>query len=113
MKLILISFVQLDLLISTNLSLGGTTKNVTPQISMTHPISGQRRTHIKKKFHSKLLSNRLPKSCKIQNLNEIYKKMCFDVKNECIRKKFQECHVKDFFIRNTKGIYFLGIFLGC
>jgi hypothetical protein len=37
--------------------------------------------------------------------------MCFDVENECIRKKFQECHVKDFFIRNTKGIFFLEFFL--
>jgi hypothetical protein len=33
--------------------------------------------------------------------------MCFDVENECIKKKFQECHMKDyFFIRNAKGIYF-------
>ncbi len=30
--------------------------------------------------------------------------MCFDVENECIRKKNQECHMKDFFIKNTKGI---------
>jgi hypothetical protein len=66
-KIILINFSQLDLLISTNLSLGGTTKNVTPQISMTHPISGQYRTHIKKTFHSKLFIKGLPKSCKIQN----------------------------------------------
>jgi hypothetical protein len=40
--------------------------------------------------------------------------MCFDVENECTRKKFQECNMRDFFeIKNTKGIYFLGIFLGC
>jgi hypothetical protein len=38
--------------------------------------------------------------------------MCFDVENECIKKKFQECHTKDFFGQDTKGIYFLGIFLG-
>ncbi len=52
-----------------NLSLGGTTRNVTPQISMTHPTSRQHRTHIKKKIHSKLCIKRLPKSRKIQNSN--------------------------------------------
>ncbi len=39
--------------------------------------------------------------------------MCFDVENECINKKFQECHMRDYFDHNKKGIYFLGIFLGC
>jgi hypothetical protein len=39
--------------------------------------------------------------------------MRFDVENECIKKKFQECYTKDFFIRDTKGIYFWGIFHGC
>jgi hypothetical protein len=33
-----------------NLSLGGTTKNVTPQISKTHPTLEQHRIHIKKTF---------------------------------------------------------------
>jgi hypothetical protein len=28
--------------------------------------------------------------------------MCFDVKNECIRKKFQEHHIKNFFILGTQ-----------
>jgi hypothetical protein len=32
--------------------------------------------------------------------------MCFDVENECIRKKFHECNTRDFFIGNTKGIFF-------
>jgi hypothetical protein len=27
-------------------------------------------------------------------------------------KKFQECHMKDFFIKNAEGIYFLGIVFG-
>jgi hypothetical protein len=52
-----------------NLSLGGTTKNVTPQISKTRPTLGQHKTHIKKAFYSKLIIKRLPKSCKIQNFN--------------------------------------------
>jgi hypothetical protein len=52
-----------------NLSLGGTIKNVTPQIFVTHPTSKQHRTHIKKNIHSKLFIKRLPKSCKIQNFN--------------------------------------------
>jgi hypothetical protein len=38
--------------------------------------------------------------------------MCFDVENEGICKMFQECHTRDCFIKNTKGIYFLGIFIG-
>jgi hypothetical protein len=28
--------------------------------------------------------------------------MCFDVENECIRKKFQECHMKDIFYEEPK-----------
>ncbi len=52
-----------------NLSLGGTTKNVTPQIFETHPTSKQHRIHIKKTFHSKLFIKRLPKLCRTQNSN--------------------------------------------
>ncbi len=55
--------------ITTNLSLGGTIKNITPQISMTHPTSIQHRTHINKTFHCKLFIKRLSKSCRIQNSN--------------------------------------------
>jgi hypothetical protein len=33
---------------SINLSLGGTTRNVTPQSSMTHPTLGQHKPHINK-----------------------------------------------------------------
>jgi hypothetical protein len=91
-----------------NLSLGGTTKNVTPQISKNYLISGQHRTHIKKTFHSKLFIKRLPKSCRIQNSNWIYKKNCFDVENKCIRKKFQECHMRDFFYQEQKRNLFFG-----
>jgi hypothetical protein len=29
-------------------------------------------------------------------------KMFFDVKNECVRKKFQECHTRDFFLSRTQ-----------
>jgi hypothetical protein len=36
--------------IGANLSLGGTTKNVTPQIFVTHPTSKQHKNHIKKIF---------------------------------------------------------------
>jgi len=32
--------------------------------------------------------------------------MCFDVKNECIRKKFQECHTKDFFNQEHMNLFF-------
>jgi hypothetical protein len=28
--------------------------------------------------------------------------MCFDVENECIRKKIQECHMKDFLNQEHK-----------
>jgi hypothetical protein len=71
-----------------NLSLGGTTRNVTPQIFKTHPTLEQHRTHVKKAFHSKLFIKKLPKPCKIQNSNWIYQKNCFDVENKCTRKKF-------------------------
>jgi hypothetical protein len=46
---------------------------------------------------------------KNSKLKLILQKMCFDVKNECIRRKFQECHTKDFFY-HTEGIIFLEIF---
>jgi hypothetical protein len=36
--------------------------------------------------------------------------MCFDVKNECINKKFQECHTKDFFDQEHKRKLFFRIF---
>jgi len=40
--------------------------------------------------------------------------MCFDVKNECIKKKFQECNMKDFFLLETqKESIFWEIFFGC
>jgi hypothetical protein len=54
---------------TSNLSLGGTTKNITLQIFETHPTLGQNRTHIKKDFHSNLFIKMLLKSCKIQNSN--------------------------------------------
>jgi len=28
--------------------------------------------------------------------------MCFDAENECIRKKIQKCHLKDFFDQKHK-----------
>jgi len=52
-----------------NLSLGGIIMNVTPQISETHLVLEQHRTHIKKTFHSKLLIKRLAKPCIIPNSN--------------------------------------------
>jgi len=52
-----------------NLSLGGTIRNITPQIFETHPTLKQHRTHIKKVFNFKLLIKRLHKSCKIWNSN--------------------------------------------
>jgi hypothetical protein len=36
--------------------------------------------------------------------------MCFDVKNECIRKKFQEYHMKEFFDQEHKRNLFFGNF---
>jgi hypothetical protein len=38
--------------------------------------------------------------------------MCFDVKNECIRKKIQKCHMGDSFDQEHKRNFFGGIFLG-
>jgi hypothetical protein len=37
--------------------------------------------------------------------------MCFDVENECIRKKFQECNTRGFFISNKKESIFWEFFL--
>jgi hypothetical protein len=31
--------------------------------------------------------------------------MCFDVENECISKKFQECHTGDFFRTQKESIF--------
>ncbi len=39
--------------------------------------------------------------------------MCFDVENECIRKKFLECNTWDFFYHEHERNLVLGIFLGC
>jgi hypothetical protein len=36
--------------------------------------------------------------------------MCLDVEIECIRKKFQECHTKDFFDQEHKMNLFFGNF---
>jgi hypothetical protein len=36
--------------------------------------------------------------------------MCFDVENESIRKKNQECHTKDFFDQEHKRSLFFGNF---
>ncbi len=36
--------------------------------------------------------------------------MCFDVENECINKKFQDCHTKDFFYQEHKRSLFSGNF---
>jgi choline-glycine betaine transporter len=58
-----------SLVIMANLSLGATIRNITPQIFVTHPTSGQHRIHIKKVFQSKLFIERLPKSCRVQNSN--------------------------------------------
>jgi hypothetical protein len=52
-----------------NLSLGGTIRNITPQISKTHSTSKQHKNHINKTFHSKLFIKRLPKLCRIQSFN--------------------------------------------
>jgi len=36
--------------------------------------------------------------------------MCFDVENECIRKKFQECQIKGLFYQEHKKNLFFEIF---
>jgi hypothetical protein len=36
--------------------------------------------------------------------------MYFDVENECIRKKFQECHTRDFFDHEHERKLFFEIF---
>jgi len=36
--------------------------------------------------------------------------MFFDVKNECIKKKFQECNIRDFFYEEHKRNFFFGKF---
>jgi len=44
-----------------SLSLGDTIKNITPQISKTHPTLKQHKIHIKQVPHSKSFIKRLPK----------------------------------------------------
>ncbi len=51
-----------------NLSLSGTTKNVTPQISKTHPTSRQHKTHTKKSFIPIFLSKGYPNHVEFKNL---------------------------------------------
>jgi len=52
-----------------NLPLGGTIRNVTPQISKAHPTLEQHRTHIRRTVYFKLFIKRLHKSCRIRNSN--------------------------------------------
>jgi len=72
---------------------------------VTHPTSGQHRTHIKKLFIPNYLSKGYPSHVKSQSLINFFLKMCFDVENKCIRKKFQKCHMKDFFDQEHKSTY--------
>jgi hypothetical protein len=65
--------------IHANLSLGGTTRNITPQISMTHPTSKQHRTHIKKKIIPNYLSKGYPSHVEFKILIKFTKKICLDV----------------------------------
>jgi hypothetical protein len=74
MKLIFINFAHLNLLILANLSLGGTIRNVTPQIYMTHPISRQHKIHIKKKIIPNYLSKGYPSHVEFKTSIEFTKK---------------------------------------
>ncbi len=49
----------------SNPSLGGTTGNITPHISLTLPILEQHRIHLNMTFHFKFYIKKLPKLCKI------------------------------------------------
>jgi len=92
-----------------NLSLGGTTTNVTPQIFETHPTSGQHRTHIlKNKIIPNYLSKVYPSHVEFKTIFKFKKKMCFDVKNECIRKKKLGLSHEGFFLLGTQKRFFWG-----
>jgi hypothetical protein len=58
----------------TNLSLGGTTRNVMPQIYVTHPTSRQHMTHIKKLFIPNYLSKGYPSNVELKTLIKFIKK---------------------------------------
>jgi hypothetical protein len=96
------------------LILGGTTRNVTPQIFETHPTLRQHRNSHKESFSFQITYQKVIQSHReFKNLINFTKKMCFDVENECIKKKIMNVTQGIVFIKNTKGIYFLGIFIVC
>jgi len=99
--------------IMKNLSLGGTTRNVTAQIFETHPTSRQHRIHIKKKFHSKIFIKSYPSHVELKNLIKFIKKCVLMWKMNAQGKNLKNVARGIFLIRNTKGIYYLEIFLQC
>jgi hypothetical protein len=92
-----------------NLSLVGTTRNITPQIFVTHPTSRQHKTHIKKNIHSKLFMKRFPKSCRIQksckNLN-LQKNVFWCGKWMHKEKVLGMSHKGFFWLRTQKDLFF-------
>jgi hypothetical protein len=94
-----------------NLSLGSTIKNVTFEISKTHPTTGQYRIHIRKLFNPNYLSKGYPSHVEFKTSIKFTIKCVLMWKMNAYKKKFKNVTWGIFFIRNTKGIYFLGIFL--
>jgi len=73
LKVVAIYF-EPSLVIMANLSLGATTRNITPQIFVTHPTSGQHRIHIKKKFNPNYLSKGYLSHVELKTLTKFTKK---------------------------------------
>jgi hypothetical protein len=95
----------------TNLSLGVTTKNVTPQISRTHPTLKQHKTHIKKVFHFKYLSKGYPSHVQFKTRIKFTKNVFWCGKWMHKEKVSRMSHEGFFLSRTLKESIFWEIFL--
>jgi len=89
-----------------NPSLGGTTKNITPQNVETHSISKQHMIHIRKVFHFKFYIKRFLESYTIWNFNYIYKYLIWLFQMNGQGKCFKKVTLRVLLFRITKGTFF-------
>jgi hypothetical protein len=87
-------------------SLGGTYKNVIPQMFLTHPTSRQHKTNLRKVFPSNFYIKRLTKLWRIWNFDCIYKKNNFIIPMEWSREKFKKVTFGvPFFMNKKKDVF--------
>jgi hypothetical protein len=82
--LLVCQVLQVQLSWRASLSLGGTTRNVTPWFSWTHQTLKNHRKHLNECFHGYFLTNTFIRFHKFFKPNNIKNITYFDVPNQCI-----------------------------